>query len=1144
MSGQVSVIIVPSGEPEQLTATLRSLAAQSHANLDVLVVGGEPVGLPDDQRFRTVDGAAGPRGAARNLGAAAARGDYLYFAEAGDMLPKGALRALVKSLERSDSAFAAGNVRVRGEQPPGRSARQSQLHRDAFRTARTGTHIKRFRPLFNDRYVTNKLFRRSFWTEHELAFPDSDRYDDLAVAIQAHFLADAVDLVGRVVVHRREPVTVPPTTDPDEIAAGFAAVESVRARLAGHWPARHRRRFEETVLDRELRVFLDAMPDAADEVRAYIVARAGAYADRVEPRVFARLPALSRLKWHLAQRGLTTELAKVVRFERGKTKPDIVRAGLHRYVVYPYWKDRQLAIPPKVYRARHEVRLRSKVHEVAWRDGKLHITGEAYINTVSMRRRWTSATAIALRSGRRTLVYPARRRSRHQPRGGNGPGAWTRFTVTIDPNRLRRRGRWTEGTWKVRAAVLNAGMFRQGVLRGGSGSGAHPPYRYVTGDIRIVPTIEDGAFQIKVERVRAKVTGLAWSDGELEITGVVPDGTPAGLKLARGEHTVSVPATVTGPQFRAAVPLSLVGPAQGGDEGDPQAIDDTRAWTVSVSVPGKRAIPLVMDEDATEVGTLIGTVEAIAEPTAGGHLRLRVRTARLVVTDLSWAGDGTLSVTGTHSAYEGGEIVLRGRGRRQELAYGLRGRGPGRTASVPAAAVPTLAGVLPLRAGKWDVLFRPAPGARALAVSLDRDAAAALPQTVEVARRGYTAENHAGRLVLAVTGDVSAAERDAQQRLREQSYRKVARTGLRDQVLYSCFNGRQYSCNPRAIHEEMVRQRIDIPQLWVVHDRQVDLPDTVTPIRLHSEEWHDAMAASRYIVTNHRIGDWFQRHPDQVVLQTWHGTPLKKIGRDVKEVHFAYAPGMRQALQGAANYPKLPEWSYLLSPNPFSTKILKRAFAFKGEMIEAGYPRNDVLYSPDAGSIAAAVRARIGIPAGKRVVLYAPTWRDDQFYGRGRYKFDMPIDLDRARAALGDDHVLLVRLHSNIVDGVPNAGDGFVYDVSLYPEIAELYLISDVLVTDYSSAMFDYANTRRPMLFFTYDLADYRDRLRGFYFDFENKAPGPLLETSDALIDALRSADAAAAPYTAAYDAFVARFCSLEDGKAAARVIDRLFRNH
>jgi CDP-glycerol glycerophosphotransferase len=1129
----ISVIVPAHQAGNGLDDTLASLAAQSYDALEVLVVDdgvgtAEGAGLPDE-RFRLIKSRGTgllSRGAARNLGVAEATGDYLAFADAGDVLPGTALAALHASLAASGSDFAAGNVAVPRSQ--GHGTVPSPLHKGVFAAPLTGTRVRRRPALLQDRYVTNKLFRRSFWDEQALRFPDIDRDADLAVTIPAHYLAAAVDMLSQVVLRRAEDVVPALSTEPQDLADGFAAVEQVVARLADHWRAKDRRRFVASALDRELRVFLDSLPDADDERRAQIMERAAAYAADVDPKALASLPALTRLKWYLAGRRLRTELVKVVRYERGRSKPAIVRDGLRRYVAYPYWKDQKLAIPRRIYRARSEIKLRSRVHEVTWQDGRLVVRGEAYINAVSTRRRWTSVTAIALRRGRRTLVLPARQRR------NRGSRAW--FDSTLDPRRLRRRGRWVDGTWKVQAAVFNTGVFRHGGLLGGaSGTGAHPPYHYVSDDVRIVPAIVDGTFRIKVETVHAQVTALAWSGDELEITGVVRDGTPAGLRLTRDEETLTVPVTADAETFQATIPLSRLGD---GDE-DPLSIDDTRTWTVSVSVTGRRPIPLVMGRECEPAQTLIDAAEAIAEPDTGGYLRLRVRTAQLIVTALSWAEDGTLSVTGAHPSHERGEIVLRARSRRLDLAYGFSGG----TASVPAAATTTLAGVLPLRAGKWDVLFRPSPAERALAVSLDRDAAAALPTSVEVARRGYTAHNHDGHLMLDVTGDLTQEERGSQQRLREQSYRRVEKTGLKDAVLYSCFNGRQYGCNPRAIHEEMARQRIDLPQLWVVNDAQAELPGTVTPIRLHSEEWHDAIAACRYIVTNHRIGDWFQRHPEQVVLQTWHGTPLKKIGRDVKEVHFAYAPGMKQALQRTAAYPKLAEWSYLLSPNPFSTKIMKRAFSFKGEIIEAGYPRNDVLYSADAPSIAASVRARIGIPDGKSVVLYAPTWRDDQFYSRGRYKFEMPVDLDRARAALGDDHVLLVRLHSNIVDGVPNAGDGFVYDVSLYPEIAELYLISDVLVTDYSSAMFDYANTRRPMLFFTYDLADYRDRLRGFYFDFEAEAPGPLLETSDALIEALRSADDAVAPFDEAYDGFVERFCSLEDGKASARVIDRILRD-
>ncbi len=114
-------------------------------------------------------------------------------------------------------------------------------------------------------------------------------------------------------------------------------------------------------------------------------------------------------------------------------------------------------------------------------------------------------------------------------------------------------------------------------------------------------------------------------------------------------------------------------------------------------------------------------------------------------------------------------------------------------------------------------------------------------------------------------------------------------------------------------------------------------------------------------------------------------------------------------------------------------------------------------------------------------------------------------------------------------------------NVTTYPDIAELFLISDVLITDYSSVMFDFATTGRPMLFFTYDLAHYRDNLRGFYFDLTAEAPGPLLSSSDEVIAALRDADGVAAGYKCAYAAFAARYCPLDDGKAAARVCDRLF---
>jgi CDP-glycerol glycerophosphotransferase len=286
-------------------------------------------------------------------------------------------------------------------------------------------------------------------------------------------------------------------------------------------------------------------------------------------------------------------------------------------------------------------------------------------------------------------------------------------------------------------------------------------------------------------------------------------------------------------------------------------------------------------------------------------------------------------------------------------------------------------------------------------------------------------------------------------------------------------------------------------------------------------------------VTNAHLPEWFRRRDGQIVVQTWHGTPLKRIGFDIEDVQFANPRYLEKVAK------EVPSWSYLVSPNPFSTPIMRRAFRYEGEIIEAGYPRNDVLASPDRDLLAERVRARLGLPPGKRAVLYAPTWRDDSFYGPGKYRLDLRLDLDRAASVLGDDYVLLIRRHPNVVDTVPAAAGGFVRDVSGYPDVAELFLVADVLLTDYSSLMFDYANTGRPILFFTYDLEHYRDRLRGFYFDFESQAPGPLLGSGDEVIEALRSIDQLAGDYSGPYARFTEQFCALDDGKAAQRVIEQ-----
>jgi CDP-glycerol glycerophosphotransferase len=166
---------------------------------------------------------------------------------------------------------------------------------------------------------------------------------------------------------------------------------------------------------------------------------------------------------------------------------------------------------------------------------------------------------------------------------------------------------------------------------------------------------------------------------------------------------------------------------------------------------------------------------------------------------------------------------------------------------------------------------------------------------------------------------------------------------------------------------------------------------------------------------------------------------------------------------------EVAKWDVLLSPNPFSTEVLRRAFRFEGEILETGYPRNDVLLAPDAGERRARVRAALDLEEGTRAVLYVPTWRDS-------FEHTLELDLDLLHRELGPQTTILVRAHG-LTAASDRGGDGpGVRNVTRWPDVTELYLAADVLVTDYSSAMFDFAATGKPLLLYTHDLERYRDR--------------------------------------------------------------------
>jgi CDP-glycerol glycerophosphotransferase len=349
-------------------------------------------------------------------------------------------------------------------------------------------------------------------------------------------------------------------------------------------------------------------------------------------------------------------------------------------------------------------------------------------------------------------------------------------------------------------------------------------------------------------------------------------------------------------------------------------------------------------------------------------------------------------------------------------------------------------------------------------------------------------------------------------------------------IVYHSFEGR-YSDSPRALFESLARTDSH-SHLWLAAgEHRHGFPPGVETVEYGSPACVEALESADLVIANTHTDLEWRKPAGAVYLQTWHGTPLKRIHFDV-----LWAPEGR--LERLSR--DVARWDLLLSPNAASTERLRGAFAYDGEILASGYPRNDVLSSPDGDAIRARVRRDLGIADGVTAVLYTPTWRDDVVFGDGGKAFALDLDVDAFTRRLGDDHVLLLRLHYMLTGRLGAVDHPAVRDVSFHPEVAELFLAADVLVTDYSSTMFDFAVTGRPIVLHTPDLDDYATRVRGFYFDLEDAAPGPLLATSEDLIEALADLPAVSAAYADRYARFRAAFCHLEDGHATERVIARL----
>lgn len=366
-------------------------------------------------------------------------------------------------------------------------------------------------------------------------------------------------------------------------------------------------------------------------------------------------------------------------------------------------------------------------------------------------------------------------------------------------------------------------------------------------------------------------------------------------------------------------------------------------------------------------------------------------------------------------------------------------------------------------------------------------------------------------------------------------------------LLFISYHGRGYTCNPKYIHQALLNDERfkDYKFVWALKDTSEQI-EGAEVIKYRSFKYFYYLAVSKFWISNCKLPEYCSKKKNQIYINTWHGVPLKRLAHDidVPEGTTFYRSKMSRAEMTRSYDIDTRRYNYLVSPNSFTTDKYKSCFKVPDEKIkEYGYPRNDFLVNLTQEQIKS-IKERLNLPSDKKVILYAPTWRDDSFNTSG-YTFELNCDFDRWKHYLEKEYVVIFKPHYLISNNFNNDSyKNFLFVADAGVDINDLYAVSDILITDYSSVFFDFSILNRSMLFYMYDVENYRNNLRGFYLNVETDLPGQVVTNEGDLLKIIVNDMHNFEDIKEKRRAFIEKFHSSEKGDASKKVIDNLIYPH
>jgi CDP-glycerol glycerophosphotransferase len=1166
-----AVVAASAADAAWLDECLDSLRAQTHRNLEILVVlYGEPGGCAgvaarhagEDWRVRVVTGGGPGAGTARNLGARRALGRYTCFVAATDVVPPTGIRLLVKALDRSGSDLAIG----RALQLP--AARSVEAAGDpAHDSYREGVTLQDFPLAVADLSTGNRLFRTDFWRRSGLAFPDHPAPAQRPLATDAFVASRAFDLLPDVTYHEmRRAGGVPFGAMQDSMAeldAWLVDQDATWSTLAGAEATAVRDAWAFVVCDDWAQRFVDDVERASEEQWRALRTFLASVVDQVGPAMWARVRAENRVKLRLLVEDRRAELEDFSSrrwFELGNRPTEVVDGQVR--ALLPFHERTDLGVPASDYvMSESETALTSVLRAVRWDGPTLELEMFAWIPFVACADEppTVEVHAVCAASGRR-VPLPVEQHVDPEVNVAAGHryqdyrhGA---FTVRLDaaalaaqaPLRPEDTGREfalpdSLAEWWLEIRMVAQGVERRGSItrrdeRGTAGMLFAPVLgaRHEAGHrLQVVPDPQCGMRLASLPPVSARLVDVTAEGRRLRGRVDTADASLVSVVATRADGISAKarlsPAGGGGLEFVLKLP----------DPPVPEGVNP-RVWRLRMLDRSRTDRPLGFGRDgSTDLWLGEGDDATVVVGRTGSGGCEVVECARTVVLESLEILDDHVCVAARWPGRVPAGFGTRLRNKRFQL--------PGEP---PAVDGRRFTATLPLTCDEWglgttglpngayflDVLHGGGVEPVLARVVLDRAAADALLHDEDHPTFRARRVCHGRDTGVRLASPMAVDERGPYAQKQLQEWFRTGEHPLDEKAVYlQSYTGVAATDSQRAIHEELRRTRPDLTLYWGVADRATQLPEGAVPVQINSREYYRVLASAKYLCNNIDFDRWFFKRPGQQFLQTFHGYPAKSMGIRLWEAKLFTPRRVALELERTSH-----DWDLILTPAPEMDVHYRTEYAYEGPIESAGYPRDDVLLADTADEVRRATRERLGIGPDTTVVLYAPTWRDDLATSYRSATMVRHLDLESATERLGEDFVFLMRGHRFHAKGSHRSGrTARLIDVTDYPEINDLILAADAAVLDYSSLRFDFALTGRPMLFLVPDLSSYVGGVRGFLYPFEESAPGPLIEDAEQVVDRLRDLDAVRAEFAEDYERFNARFNYLQDGRAAERVVKRFF---